>query len=95
MSHANLLGLSIWILFCDFGVASSARHTGLDGTTKALYVMHFSRYKLLHYNMKPMLTFMFDVVNNDTRHLTGYRLNVINGFSEVSVSVVFVFTSSR
>ena len=95
MSPTDILGVSIWILLCDFGVASSDRHTGLDDTTKALHVMHFSRYKLLRYNMKPMLTFMFDVVNNDTRHLTGYHLNVINGFTEVSVSVVFVSTTSR
>ena len=71
---------------CYFGVTNGEQETGLDSDVKPLYLMHLSREKIFSYNMKNMMDFVFETVNNDTRLLPGYRLHVVNGFTYVSVS---------
>ena len=70
---------------CLFGVANGEQDTGLDSDIKSLYLMQLSREKIFSYNMDNMMEFVFETVNNDTRLLPGYRLHVVNGFTQVSV----------
>ena len=67
-------------------VADSEQGAEHGNDLTPLYLMHLSPENKFGFNMTPLIDFIFEMVNNDTSLLPGYRLKVINGFSQTSVS---------
>ena len=84
MQHA--WSYAIWIIVCCFGVTNCEQETTRNDDRKPLYLMHLVREMVSSYNLRHLMGFVFEAVNNDSRLLPGYNLHVVNGFTQKAVS---------
>ena len=78
---------AIWITVCCFGVTNCEQETTRNNDRKPLYLMHLVREMVSSYNLRHLMGFVFEAVNNDSRLLPGYSLRVVNGFTQKEVSL--------
>ena len=89
--HCAELHNEMWRSFLGFMalyiVTASFEQTAIDvEDSKSLYLMYLSRDKMFSWRYSHMVQFSIDTVNNDTRLLPGYDLQVVTGFTAKSVS---------